>query len=90
MIQQTAAGYEGFLVTWRKISPLDGAPFQNVNQTLQNLLSAGGTNQRLPAVYVRVQQYHQLSAVSHCGRKPESDVAVPQKIVNRNGAIDVI
>jgi S1-C subfamily serine protease len=91
MIQQTAAGYEGFLDHLaQNITTWTGAPFKNVNATLQNLLglSAGGDNQRpLPAVYVRVDSATNYQLCRIVDVKPESDVAV-LKIVDRNGVSD--
>jgi S1-C subfamily serine protease len=93
MVQQTAAGYEGFLDHLaQNITTWTGAPFKNVNATLQNLLglSAGGENQRpLPAVYVRVNSATNYQLCRIVDVKPESDVAV-LKIVDRNGVSDVI
>jgi S1-C subfamily serine protease len=93
MIQQTAAGYEGFLDHLaQNITNWTGAPFKNVNATLQNWLglSAGGENQRpLPAVYVRVNSATNYQLCRIVDVKPESDVAV-LKIIDRNGASDVL
>jgi S1-C subfamily serine protease len=92
MIQQTAAGYEGFLDHLaQNITTWTGAPFKKVNATLQNLLglsAGGGEYQRpLPAVYVRVNSATNYQLCRIVDVKPESDVAV-LKIVDRNGASD--
>jgi S1-C subfamily serine protease len=90
-IQQTAAMYEGFLDHLAKnITTWTGAPFKNVNATLQNWIGlhtgAATENQRpLPAVYVRVDSATNYQLCRIVDVLPASDVAV-LKIIDNNGS----
>jgi S1-C subfamily serine protease len=85
MIQQSAAGYEGFLDHLAKnITTGTGAPFKSVNATLQNCigLSAALDERPLPAVYVRVDSATNYQLCRIVDVQPESDVAVLKIVEN--------